>query len=89
MLDCFVSLETDNKLSVKLGTHNTSCKDNVFESLILPMCEAGTEFPFGKLIDVLMDVGVEEYNRGEQTMWSVAPVSRIHEDTCCKDEETE
>ena len=71
-----MSLETDNRLNEKWGTHKKLCKNKEFERHTVPMCVAGTVVPLGRLMDALIGLGVEWYKSGEQIIWYVAPESR-------------
>ena len=71
-----MSLETDNRLNEKWGTHKTLCKNKESERHTVPMCVAGTVVPLGRLMDALIGLSVEWYKSGEQIIWSVAPISR-------------
>ncbi len=72
-----VSLLTDTRLKENEGTQRTLVKVRVEETLTVPMWVTVAKLPFGNFTNLETDaMWVVKYDV-EQTIWSVAPVSRI------------
>ena len=73
-----VSLDTENKLKSKDGTHSTSMRTNDAVTGIEPIWVTMTNLPLGRLTLTLYATCIVVKNLVVVTIWSVAPVSITH-----------
>ncbi len=75
----WTNLLIEMRLKWKDGTHKTFVKMSEDDNLTVPMCVIGTRLPLGNSTVAWMTKVILIKQEREWTMWSIAPVSRIHE----------